>query len=203
MLRKYPVNTNALFIELGRIVSHSGLIVYPTETLYALGASANDKIAISKLYRLKHRPSSWPLSIALNKVDDIELYAVTTKVSETLADRFLPGPLTLILKNRGKLKGIKGKTIGIRIPAHPIALKLVEHCGPLTVTSANAHGMKEPVDVKTAKTQLKDNIDVYIDSGCCRIGKGSTIIDLSGRRPILVRKGAISSTALEEYYHAT
>jgi L-threonylcarbamoyladenylate synthase len=195
-------SAGALFDELGRIAGKSGVIVYPTETLYALGASADDCDAVAKVFKIKKRDRSLPLSVALPRTEDIGKYAKTSPLSDAISEKFLPGPLTLILKNRMKFSGIIGDTIGIRVPSHPVAIRLVETCGPLTATSANIHGGAEPAVVETARRQIGDGADVYIDGGRCRFARGTTVVDLTKNVPRIVREGAVSADELEECFDA-
>ena len=203
MLNNNKKKVNVFMDEIHNIVNNSGIIVYPTETLYAIGASALDAKAISKIYSIKKRPRKKPISIAVHDITEMKKYVVTTDLSDSLAKRFLPGPLTLVLNNRGILSGIKDSKLGVRIPLHPVARKITEVCGPLTVTSANIHGARDPIDVITAQKQLGSKIDIYIDGGKCRIAKGSTVVDLSNDKPRIIREGAIPKNILEKYINAT
>jgi L-threonylcarbamoyladenylate synthase len=191
-----------VFEEIGRIIRRGGAIVYPTETLYALGASARDERAVESVYRMKKRPKGTPISIAVGDVSEIGRYAVMTGDARQIAEKYLPGPVTLVLKNRGRLKAIKGEKIGIRVPRHPVALSIVKACGPVTATSANIHGGKLPATVRAARGQLGGSVDVYIDAGRCRYMKGSTVIDLTGKSPRILREGAIPSEKLEDCINA-
>jgi len=191
-----------IFGELKRIIEKGGTVVYPTDTLYALGASAYDERAVALVYKIKKRPAGAPISIAIHSVSEIGNYAVMTRQARLIAQKCLPGPVTLVLKNRGRLKAIRGDKIGIRVPGNPIALELARVCGPLTATSANMHGGKAPVTLRAAQEQLGGNVDVYIDAGKCGHMKGSTVIDLTGKSPKILREGAVPLKNLEECINA-
>lgn len=198
MFRNSNHSLELLMQETCRVISESGIVVYPTETLYALGATARKTNAVKKVVELKERPADRPLSVAVASVSDIEKYAVMTPLSWRLADKFLPGPLTLVLESRGNLPGITGNKLGIRVPNHPAALYLACVCGPITATSANLCDGPAPMKMDDAKKQLGDGVDIYLDSGMCKVAKGSTVVDLFGNRFQILREGAIPRTKLEK-----
>ena len=130
---------------------HQGnLVVYPTETLYALGADIWNKEAVDTVYIVKQRPRNQPLSIAVSSLSEVEDIADVTSSAMVLAQRFLPGPLTVVLQKRTEnlayLTG-GGTAIAIRVPNHPLALSLLSMCGPLTCTSANLHQTLPPSSI--------------------------------------------------------
>lgn len=175
---------------------HDGfLIVYPTDTLYALGADVFNKKAVEQVYRIKNRPFSMPLPVAVSTVDEIEDVAFINDNSRVLAEKFLPGPLTLILKKKKCVPDIvtsKGKNVAVRIPSNDIALRLLSEFGPVTVTSANIHGEKTPGVINDVKMQFKQkDIAFYLDDGRLE-GKPSSIVDVTSDEIKIIREGVIS-----------
>nr|WP_319375010.1 L-threonylcarbamoyladenylate synthase [uncultured Methanoregula sp.] len=180
------------------ILMHDGLVVYPTETVYGLGADAFSDEAIDRVYEAKKRPISMPISIA---VSDFEMLCAVAHIRPEMQDfieKFLPGPVTVILPSRNSVPEIlTGGTgmIGIRIPSHEKALRLIERFdGPITATSANLHGSKDPQtpDECTVPREL------LIDGGRLP-GTPSTVVDLAGLR--IVRRGAEAEKV--EHYLST
>ena len=181
-----------------RQLQNNGLVVYPTDTLYALGASINSKRAVKKLYMAKNRPIDYPLSIAVADVESIESVAITNKQSRDLARVFLPGPLTLVLKKRNNVPSlISRSTIAVRVPNHPIAQELIQKVGPLTATSANRHDGPSPTTINQAKDQLGSHVACYLDDGILP-GIPSTIVDATMGLSIL-REGAIEAKEVYAY----
>ncbi len=169
------------------ILMHDGLVVYPTETLYGLGADAFSDEAIIRVYEAKHRPLGMPISIAVADFDMLAAVAHVEPWMEGFLQAFLPGPVTVILESRNCVPDIlTGGTgmIGIRIPAHPLAQQLIEQFdSPITATSANLHGGKDP--------QMPDECTVpyelLLDGGKLP-GTPSTVVDLPHR--MIIRAGA-------------
>ncbi len=173
-----------------KLLKQGELIVYPTDTLYGLGADIFNEEAIKKVYEVKKRPFDLPLSIAIASVDEINEYAYMNEIAYKIAREFLPGAITIILKKRKVIPDIIAKEkIGIRIPANEIALKIAKEL-PITATSANIHGKNPPKEIKEAKEQLGNKIALYIDGGKLP-GKPSTIVDVSEGKIKIIREGAI------------
>ena len=174
------------------------LIVYPTDTLYALGADIYNETAVKKVFDVKRRPYTIPLPVAVSSMREIESVAWMNKPAERISKRFLPGNLTIILKKKPSVPSIVTggtETIGIRIPKHPIALQLLSRYGPLTVTSANIHKKKTHGVITKILKQLGTAIPVCLDDGR-KEGTASTIIDLSMNTPRIVREGSIREQEL-------
>ena len=170
------------------------LVVYPTETLYGLGAIAFDERAVKKVFEAKQRPLTEPISIAVNGLEMVRKVARVNRVALKLYNAFLPGPLTLILKAEKGLSNllVKGGKIGIRVPSHPIALKLITGVGaPLTSTSANLHGGQYPISLDIAKMQLGNRVSLYIEGGVLG-GLPSTVVELTSDKPKVLRESIIS-----------
>lgn len=183
------------------VLRRGELIVYPTETLYGLGANALDETAVKKVYMVKKRPFDMPLSIAVSDIKMLEEVAVVDERAEILIKRFLPGPLTILLTKKPVIPDIltSGTTeVGVRIPDHPIALTLIRKFGnPITSTSANIHSHKNPTNIDDVIRDLGDSISYYIDCGTTPIGKPSTIIQLTEDGFEIIRRGAIPVEQIE------
>jgi L-threonylcarbamoyladenylate synthase len=175
-------------------------IIYPTDTMYALGADIYNEIAVRKIFKIKQRPFSIPLPVAVHSIKAIETVAYLKESARIISKRFLPGTLTIILKKKPSVPDIVTSgfdTIAIRIPNHPIALQLLKHYGPLTVTSANLHHKKNLGIIKDILMQLDTTISVSISNGRLD-GVPSTIIDLSSTKPRIARKGSITENELRK-----
>jgi L-threonylcarbamoyladenylate synthase len=173
-------------------------IIYPTDTLYALGADIYNESAVKKVFTIKRRPFSIPLPIAVSSIKEIETVAFINEAARKIGEKFLPGTITIILKKKPSVPAIVtagSDTIAIRIPQHPIALRLLCEYGPLTVTSANIHQKKTKGIIKDILQQLETSIPV-----CLRDGRKeespSTIIDLTIKKPRVVREGSIREKEL-------
>jgi len=192
---------------LERIVSElrSGkLIVYPTETLYGLGADPFDETAVKRVFMAKKRPFDMPLSIAVSNLRMLEELAIVDERVRKLAEKFLPGPLTLLLNKRAIVPDIvtaATNEVGIRIPDHPLALKLIDEFGPIISTSANLHSHPNPYDINLAVKDLGDSVSLYLDCGPTKYGKPSTIVQLIEGEVEIIRPGAIPIEKIEAVLH--
>ncbi len=182
-------------VDKGRkIIQHGGIIVYPTDTLYGLGASVFEEEAVKRVYEIKKRPRHLPLPIIVSSIDDIKNVAIFNDVACKLAKKFLPGALTIILEKKDVIPSIvAGKKIAVRVPDNDIARELATK--PITATSANIHGGEEPVTIEIAKKQLGNKVDMYIDGGKLP-GIPSTIVDVSEKKIKIIREGVIKKERL-------
>lgn len=170
------------------------VIAFPTDTLYAVGARAHDAAAVQRLYDVKRRPSSQPLVWLVVNQAQVEGFAMVSPVAAALMRRFWPGPLTLVLPARN---GLPITTIAVRAPAHEVALALLSQLGePIASSSANAAGRPPPVDADQVIEGLGDGLDIVLDGGPCPVGQPSTILDLSGTAPVILRQGAVAAAEL-------
>ncbi len=178
------------------------LVVFPTETVYGLGGNATDPNAAAAIYAAKGRPSDNPLIIHVANPEDAEPYAVTTSAYYRLARRFMPGPLTLILKKKPTVPlTVTGglDTVAVRCPAHPVARALIAAAGvPIAAPSANLSGRPSPTTAKHAAEDLFGRVSYIIDGGEAEIGLESTIVALDGDRGVLLRPGAVTPEELSE-----
>lgn len=185
-----------------KILRRGGLVAFPTETVYGLGADGLNGEAAAKIYRAKGRPSDNPL--ILHICDEAMLHELAAEVSETarrLAKAFWPGPMTLILRRRPVVPdSVTGglDTVGIRMPDHPIALALIRQAGvPLAAPSANTSGRPSPTAARMVFDDLAGKIDMILDGGACEVGLESTIIDCTAEIPTVLRPGAITLPMIE------
>lgn len=185
--------------EIVAVLRGGGLIVYPTDTLYGLGADPGNETAIAKLFAAKQRPAGQPVSVAVGDLTAAKDLAVISDRAETLCAPWLPGPVTLLFRpaaNAPKAIVSAEHTVAIRVPHHPVALMLAKRFGPITATSANVHGKPPPVYAEDAIAQLGEAVDLYVDAGPCPVGKESTVVDLTGPEPRVIREGAVSAERL-------
>jgi L-threonylcarbamoyladenylate synthase len=177
------------------------LVIYPTETLYGLGANPFDEAAVKRVYMVKKRPFDMPLSIAVRDITMLEELAVLDDNSRRLVAKFTPGPITILVTKKRNVPDIltsASMEIGVRIPNHPFALRLIEKCGPIVSTSANLHSKPNPTTADNAIQDIGPMVDVCVDCGPCRVGKPSTIVQLSEGGVEIIRHGAIAKEDIEE-----
>lgn len=177
------------------------LVAFPTETVYGLGADAANPQAVAKIFAAKGRPADHPLIIHLPGAEHLDRWARDIPVeARLLAEKFWPGPLTLILKRQPTVPdAVTGgqDTVGLRVPGHPVALELLrEFAGGIAAPSANKFGRISPTTAQHVRDDLGAALALVLDGGPCRVGIESTIVDLTGRRAVLLRPGMLSATDL-------
>jgi len=186
----------------GAILLAGGLVAFPTETVYGLGANALDERAVARIFEAKGRPADNPLIVHLDSVAGLSRYfkRIPERVG-LLAAHFWPGPLTLVLKDEyGFSSLITGGlgTVAVRVPAHPVALALLRTSGtPVAAPSANVSGRPSPTTAAHVLDDLDGRIDLVLDGGPAGLGVESTVLDLTGERPVLLRPGGITPRQLE------
>jgi L-threonylcarbamoyladenylate synthase len=180
--------TRAGLTRAAGLIRGGGVIAFPTDTVYGLGAAADDEVARRRVYRIKGRPVGLPLILMVAAESQLEGWVHVDSRTETLMRRWWPGPLTLILHAKG------GGTLGVRIPKHEIALELLRAAGPLMTTSANLHG-KDPA-MTAAEANALSGVAAVLDGGTAPGGTASTVLDLTGPEPHVLREGAISTPVL-------
>ena len=182
------------------ILCSGGLVAFPTETVYGLGAIATDADAAKKIYAAKGRPSDNPLIIHIAEPKDAERYAYTCPLYYKLADAFMPGPLTVILPKKSIIPNeVTGglDTVAIRCPAHPIANAIIKASSvAIAAPSANLSGSPSPTEGIHVINDLNGRIEAIVDGGSAEIGLESTIVKIDGDRLTLLRPGAITRDAL-------
>lgn len=189
--------------ESADVIRRGGLVAFPTETVYGLGANALDPEAVKKIYAAKGRPSDNPLILHLSRPEQAEYLVYMDDRARRLMAAFWPGPLTLVLKARDVIPPVtRGglDTAALRMPDHPIASALIEASGcPLAAPSANVSGRPSPTDAQTVWQDLQGRVDRVLDGGPVRVGIESTVVDISTERPLLLRPGGMSREILEEF----
>lgn len=187
----------------GQILKQGGLVAFPTETVYGLGANALDEEAAKKTYAAKGRPSDNPLIVHIASLED--LYPITKKVPEkavALAEKFWPGPLTMIFEKselvpHGTTGGLE--TVAVRMPDNEVALALIRAGGGyVSGPSANKSGRPSPTMARHVLDDLEGRIDMILDGGPVHIGVESTIVDMTVEPPMILRPGAVTKEMLEE-----
>lgn len=182
------------------IIRAGGLVAFPTETVYGLGADATDKTAAQKIYAAKGRPSDNPLIIHISEPEDAERYAYTSDLYYKLAKAFMPGPITVILPKKSIVPDeVTGglDTVALRCPSHKIARELIKASGvAIAAPSANISGSPSPTKAEHVIKDMSGKVEAIIDGGQCEIGLESTIVKLDGNAAILLRPGAVTADAL-------
>ncbi|BDB00061.1 L-threonylcarbamoyladenylate synthase [Clostridium botulinum] len=187
----------------GDILRQGGLVVFPTETVYGLGANALDKNAVKKIFKAKGRPQDNPLIVHISKMKDIErLVEKIPSVAEKLMDKFWPGPMTIILKKKDIIPNETSAgldSIGIRMPSNKIAMKLISMAGvPIAAPSANLSGKPSPTDVETCIEDLDGKVNIILGGNNSEVGVESTVIDCTINPPCILRPGGITLEMLKE-----
>ncbi len=181
------------------VIASRGLVVYPTDTTYAIGVNALDQGAVQAVRRLKGRSATKAMSIILSRTEDIPDYAIVDERQMCWARALLPGPVTLIFNSSagGSALACSDSTVGIRIPDSGFCRNLATLAGvPITATSANLSGDKEAYELEDAINRLDGHavsVQLFVDGGALTSQQPSTIIDLTGREPRIVRNGALPS----------
>lgn len=183
------------------ILCRGGLVAFPTETVYGLGANALDREAVLRIYAAKERPATSPLIVhiaSLGTVSDVA--AEWPPAAQRLAQQFWPGPLTLVVRKARQIPGevTAGlETVGIRMPKHPVARELIRRAGvPIAAPSANRFTHVSPTTAEHVRASLGDRIEMILDGGPCQVGIESTVLSLAGPIPTLLRPGMLTISEL-------
>lgn len=187
--------------KVAEILKVGGVIVYPTETVYGLGANILDQQAVQRVFEIKGRDISKPVSAAFRNLSQAKNFALFNKIAENLAEKFLPGPLTIILQSKILLDPfLGGQKIAIRIIDHPVVSAVLDEVKfPITATSANIAGGKNPVTAEDAVSQIGSKVDLILDAGKCKLGKTSTVVDCSSGEIEILREGVIPKKRILEF----
>jgi L-threonylcarbamoyladenylate synthase len=187
-----------------RALSERALVAFPTETVYGLGGDATDDAAVAGIFAAKGRPRFNPLIVHVPSLAEAEVIAVFDERARSVAQRFWPGPLTLVLPRRAEagislLASAGLDTVAVRIPDHPIAQALLRAAGrPVAAPSANRSGRVSPTEAAHVAAELGDAVAMILDGGLCPVGVESTVLDLSGPAPVLLRPGGVTFEALAD-----
>ncbi len=180
-----------MIAEAARLVIGGGVIVYPTETVYGLGANALDEQAISRVYQIKKRPLSMPIFMAISSLEMLELVAEIGDEDLALAGKLLPGPVSMLVRKKSIVPDILtagSPLVGIRYPDHETALRIIDRAGPITSTSANRTGSPPPTSAEEVSAEIAGMVDLVVDGGKSRYQQPSTLLDLAKRE--IIRPGA-------------
>ncbi|QXM07377.1 L-threonylcarbamoyladenylate synthase [Crassaminicella indica] len=188
-----------------QVLRSGGTVAFPTETVYGLGANALDEKAVKKIFEAKGRPSDNPLIVHISKLNELDaLVEEIPPNAKKVMERFWPGPITIILKRTDKIPDVITAgldTVAIRMPSHPIANKLIEMAGvPVAAPSANLSGKPSPTKAEHVIHDLKGKVDVIISGGNCDVGLESTVVDMTGNIPMILRPGGVTKEHLEEIF---
>ena len=190
--------------EAAGIIRRGGLVAFPTETVYGLGADACNPEAVARIFEAKARPTFDPLIVHISDPAVASQYGdFSHPLAPELISRFWPGPLTLVVNKTERIPSIVTAgldTVAIRNPAHPVALSLIrESRCAIAAPSANLFGRVSPTDAPHVAEQLADRVDLILDGGACSVGIESTILDLTGSKPTILRAGGVPPEALEPF----
>ena len=183
------------------LLEGGGLVALPTETVYGLAADGLNTQAVEDIYKAKGRWEGKPLSVFVTGMDMVEhLCREIPEEAYRLAEAFWPGPLTLVLPDAGvvsKVVTAGGETVGVRCPDHPITLEVTRRLGrPLAAPSANPSGLPSPKDARAVLVGLEGEIDAVVDGGPCVVAVESTIVDLTGEIPRILRQGGLDAAEI-------
>jgi L-threonylcarbamoyladenylate synthase len=184
------------------VLKRGGLVAYPTDTVYGLGADAGIENAVKRIFSVKKRPANMAFPLLLANISQISDFAVNVPpLAWFLAAKFLPGALTLVLyRSQAVSDAVTGGSdkVGVRVPAHPVPIALIEGSGaPLIGTSANLNGQPSAMTAEEVARQIGPEVDLIIDGGRAPGGVESTVIDVTSKSPLILRLGAISKERLE------
>ncbi|MEW2635314.1 L-threonylcarbamoyladenylate synthase [Streptomyces sp. NPDC048389] len=184
------------------VLRAGGLLALPTETVYGLGANAEDPDAVARIFQVKGRPPSHPLIVHIGAAEQLDDWVEEVpQAARLLAEHFWPGPLTLVLRrgHRVPLEATGGlETVAVRVPDHPVALALLSAFGGgVTAPSANRFGSVSPTTAAHVRAELGDAVDFVLDGGPCQVGVESTIVDVTGDMPAILRPGGVTREDLE------
>jgi len=178
-----------------KIMKGGGLIIYPTETCYGIGTDATNPKSIEKIYEIKGREHTKPIPVLVSNINMIKRYGVTTKRVEFLVKKFMPGPLSLVIKKKRPISDVNQEGISFRISSHPVASELVKLLGkPMTTTSANISSQPSIYEIKKIIENFEDIVNMIIDCGDLPRNEPSTCIDMTDEDNVkIIREGPIPS----------
>lgn len=205
MLAQLPLDIKKQVEEAISVLKQGGIVAFPTDTVYGLGACATNQQAVERVYEVKGRPQNMALPLLLAHVSQIsEVAEPVPQIAWLLARNFLPGALTLVLPKSKTVPDFVtagGTTVAVRIPAHPIPVALAEGLGaPVIGTSANLSGKPSALTAEEVYSQFGNKIDLVIAGGRCPGGRESTVVDVTGETPVVLREGAIARKELEQVW---
>lgn len=195
---------NSKIEKAAELLKRDELVAIPTETVYGLAGNALSERAVAKIYEAKGRPSFNPLIVHVADILQVKLYAQFGEMAEKLAEKFWPGPLTLVLPRKKNcalslLVSAGLDSVAVRVPAHPLALELLRYCNlPLAAPSANRSGKISPTSAAHVEDDLGDRVSMVLDGGDCKVGIESTVVDVTGTQAVILRPGFVTKEKLEQ-----
>ena len=177
--------------EASKTVISGGVIVYPTETVYGIGANALDEQAIMRVFQIKKRPISMPVFLAVSSLEMLDRVAELEADDREILERLMPGPVSVLVRKKSIVPNVLtagSPLVGIRFPDHEVALRIIEASGPITSSSANRTGSPPPRSVDEVSPEIADRVEMVLDGGKCKFGQPSTLLDLTNRK--IIRPGA-------------
>ena len=197
------VNAKDGLDEAVSLIKNGELVVFPTETVYGLGANAFDPVAVAKIFEAKGRPQDNPLIVHISRVEEVKGIARDVpEVFYALAERFMPGALTVVLPKSDLIPGIVtagGDTVAVRMPDHPVARELISRSFPLAAPSANRSKHVSPTTARHVYDDLDGRVPLILDGGECGVGIESTVLDLTSGSPVILRPGAVTAEMLAPF----
>lgn len=196
-----PANEQTLQFA-AELLQKGQLVAFPTETVYGLGANAFDREAVLSIFAAKGRPADNPLIVHVWSRDQLADICHVSPMAEKLMDAFWPGPLTILMPRRESIPmevtaGLP--TVAVRMPSHPVAAALLKVCGlPVAAPSANRSGKPSPTGARHVRQDMEGRVPLILDGGDCRVGVESTVLDISGDVPCILRPGGVTKAMLEE-----
>ena len=183
------------------VLRDGGLVCFPTDTVYGIGAAAGDDAAVRRLFAVKGRPPDKPLPLLLAEAGDASRVAELTALGKTLANRFWPGALTIVMRKSPSYRSLAlagGDTVALRVPDHELVRRMVRDLGgPVTGTSANRAGAPAPVSAAEVAFQIGEMVDLIVDGGRVRGMAESTVVDITRTPPAVLREGGVNKGDVE------
>lgn len=177
--------------EASKTIISGGIIVYPTETVYGIGASALDEQAILRVFQIKRRPMSMPIFLAVSSLEMLDKVAEISTSERGILDQLMPGPVSVLARRKDVVPNVLtagSSLVGIRFPNHEVALRIIDAAGPITSTSANLTGSPSPASVEEVSPEIAERVEMVLNGGKCKYGQPSTLLDLTNRT--IIRPGA-------------
>jgi L-threonylcarbamoyladenylate synthase len=177
--------------EASKTIISGGVIVYPTETVYGIGASALDEQAILRVFQIKRRPMSIPIFLAVSSLEMLDRVAEISTNEREILERLMPGPVSVLVRRKDVVPNVLtagSPLVGIRFPDHEMALRIIDAAGPITSTSANLTGSPSPASAEEVSQEIAERVEMVLDGGKCKFGQPSTLLDLTNRT--IIRPGA-------------
>jgi len=185
-------------IAASRVILGGGVVVYPTETVYGLGANALDEQAVLRVFQIKKRPMSMPITLAVSSLEMMKEVAEVNDADLAILEQLLPGPVTVLVKRKSIVPDVLtagSQKVGVRFPDHETALRIIDEAGPITSTSANRTGSSPPASIEAVSKEIIKRVDLVVDGGKCRYAEPSTLLDLENKK--VLREGAALEKVLK------